>query len=579
MMDPRLSSAHVMGYERVAAWSDLLDRINVFPVADADTGRNLKVSLAPIRALDGSPVPVIRRLTRAATGNSGNIAAAFFSHFLAADTPAGLLAAAREGRDHAWQVMRDPRPGTMLSLLDALVSALSQRRPPSPELSSGSPLIDELALAVQKTTDQLPALARAGVVDAGALGLFIYLEGFWGQLTGAEASMTDPSDRFSGRLRIAPAFQPAAEEGFCIDALIAPAGDAAAVIDVISAHGESIVADTLDRQVKLHLHSRDRAEARRLLESVGTVLHWQDSALAHDTARRPPAAGGRVHVVTDAAGSLTRADADRFGITLLDSYLLVDDQVVPETHFKPEVLYSAMRAGRPVSTAQASVFERHECYRSVLSRHRHVIYLAVGSAFTGNADTAAAWQAQNDPDGRLTVVDTGAASGRLALIALATAREALRADDPDAVYRYAVSAAARCEEYVFLDQLKYLARGGRISKSKGFVGDLLNMKPIISPRPSGAEKIGVVRNRQQQVAFAVSGLKDCLGPAAAPLILLQYSDNRDWVTKTAAPSIAGCYPDAEILLRPLSLTSGAHMGPGTWAVAFLPDAPPASEDA
>jgi DegV family protein with EDD domain len=203
----------------------------------------------------------------------------------------------------------------------------------------------------------------------------------------------------------------------------------------------------------------------------------------------------------------------------------------------------------------------------------------VGSAFTGNVATAAAWQAENDPDGCLRVVDTGAASGRLALIALATARQAALEQRPDAVYQFAVSAAARCEEYVFLDQLKYLARGGRISKSKGFVGDLLNMKPIISPRPSGAEKIGVVRNRQQQVAFALNGLKSLLMADTAPLILLQYSDNHDWVVNAAAAPIAARFPDAEILLRPLSLTSGAHMGPGTWAVAFLPDAPPASEAA
>jgi uncharacterized protein len=53
-------------------------------------------------------------------------------------------------------------------------------------------------------------------------------------------------------------------------------------------------------------------------------------------------------------------------------------------------------------------------------------------------------------------------------------------------------------------------------------------------------------------------------------VMLQYSDNRDWVEQTAAVRIRALLPAAEILFRPLSLTSGAHMGPGTWAVAFLP---------
>ena len=74
--------ALVAGCERVAAWADLLDEINVFPVADGDTGRNLKISLGPLGRANGVPSVLSHALIRSATGNSGNIAAAFFSRFL-----------------------------------------------------------------------------------------------------------------------------------------------------------------------------------------------------------------------------------------------------------------------------------------------------------------------------------------------------------------------------------------------------------------------------------------------------------------------------------------------------------------
>ena len=64
IMDRAYSSAFILGYERMAAWSDLLDDINVFPVADADTGRNLKISLAPLRQLDERPAGVPRQILR-----------------------------------------------------------------------------------------------------------------------------------------------------------------------------------------------------------------------------------------------------------------------------------------------------------------------------------------------------------------------------------------------------------------------------------------------------------------------------------------------------------------------------------
>jgi hypothetical protein len=53
--------------------------------------------------------------------------------------------------------------------------------------------------------------------------------------------------------------------------------------------------------------------------------------------------------------------------------------------------------------------------------------------------------------------------------------------------------------------------------------------------------------------------------------MLEYTDNRDWVSGTPKKEIERLYPSAEVLLQPLSLTSGVHMGPGTWAVAFLPE--------
>jgi fatty acid-binding protein DegV len=53
--------------------------------------------------------------------------------------------------------------------------------------------------------------------------------------------------------------------------------------------------------------------------------------------------------------------------------------------------------------------------------------------------------------------------------------------------------------------------------------------------------------------------------------MLEYSDNREWVNDAVKKEIQACYPSAEIILQLLSLTAGVHMGPGTWAVAFLPE--------
>ena len=230
-----------------------------------------------------------------------------------------------------------------------------------------------------------------------------------------------------------------------------------------------------------------------------------------------------------------------------------------------------MSGGVRVSTAQASVFERHQHYQSALGRHPRVLYLCVGSVYTGNYGTAMAWKAERDPGGCFTVMDTGAASGRLGAAVLATARYCRRTRDPEAVVRFARTALDYCEEYVFLDCLRYLAAGGRLSRTSAFFGDMLHLKPVVSPTAMGAQKVGVVRDRKAQLSFALEKLGRIRENAPLLLILLEYSNNREWVETVVQVEMKRQCPEAEILVRPLSLTSGVHMGPGTWAVAFLPE--------
>jgi hypothetical protein len=217
------------------------------------------------------------------------------------------------------------------------------------------------------------------------------------------------------------------------------------------------------------------------------------------------------------------------------------------------------------------VFQQHQSYQSVLSRHDQVLYLAVGSVYTGNFVTADRWRESSHAGDRFTVIDTGAASGRLGLIGRLTARLARSGAPLKVVAAYARQVIDSCAELIFLDQLKYLAAGGRISKSKGFFGDLLGIKPVISPAADGAVKAGTVRRRADQVPFALKRLQRQFSSGDRLTILLQYSDNEQRVREIILPEFRRQFPRAQILVSRLSLTSGAHMGPGTWGVAYCHD--------
>jgi DegV family protein with EDD domain len=228
-----------------------------------------------------------------------------------------------------------------------------------------------------------------------------------------------------------------------------------------------------------------------------------------------------------------------------------------------------MKAGAKVSTSQASVLERHECYNNVMKFYDRVLYLCVGSFYTGNYTAAMKWKAENDPDDRMTIIDTGVASGKLGLVAGAVAEFSLNVSDASKVIAFARDAIQGVQEYIFLDTLRFLAAGGRISKTSAFLGDVFHIKPIISPYPDGARKIGVVRSLRDQVKFAFRRLEQDILKDQKATLLLEYSDNKEWLEGEIQPKMEHRFPLLHVILQPLSLTSAAHMGPGSWGMAFL----------
>lgn len=558
--------AFASGYENLSAWSDLLDRINVFPVADGDTGANLRISLAPLRDCETDKAQTLELLTRCATGNSGNIAAAFFQEFLQSEDFADLAGNAQRGRDKAWAALARPQAGTMLNVFDALAASLEGKTAPEEHYLS---LCSELQEAVLATTQMLSDLRQAGVVDAGALAMYIFFEGFFRQLAGQPAALPSIPKLFAGKLAISADFHASSSASFCVSALIQTEDKQTGADKIPTEWGDSVVVLPAESGIKVHIHTSDRQELRSRLSSLGEIVDWSDEAMDQNDPSRftGPEERQIVHIMTDGAGSLSREMARRHGITLLDSYILAQEQSRPESLHDPAEIYALMRNGVKVTTAQASTFERHQHYQSVCQQFGQTLYLCVGSAFTGNVDIARRWKEGNDPTNLLEIVDTGSASGRLGLIALLASRYAEHATCVEDVIAFVYKTMTDCEEYVFIDQLRYLVAGGRVARTKGFFADLLHMKPVISPVGNEVRKAGVVSSRKGQLALALEKLRKG-APGVAPVIMLQYSDNEKWVTETVQPEVRQVAPKAEILLVPLSLTSGVHMGPGTWAMAW-----------
>ena len=568
-MYDNLTKAVAAGYERIVAWANILDRINVYPVPDGDTGRNLVITLGACRNINGDLNSLISEILLSARGNSGNIAAGFLAGFLTCNELSFLPASAEAGRDLAYRAVPNPQQGTMISLFDALSTSL-KRTPPEGTGIWVDSIIHDMEETVRNTREQLPQLKEAGVVDAGALGMLIFLDSLLNTLAGRTVRPSLFTDHLKDSFNVSATWQNSEYQGYCFDVLLKVGQEEQEVIKHVMDVGESVVAMPNGERLKVHLHASDREKVRQDLAALGAILSWAEDDLAEQTIRFNESRKNQaIHIMTDAAGSITRDLAQKLQITLLNSYIAVGNRFSPETYMDPSQLFAAMKAGAKVSTSQPSILERYECYHNVMKFYDRVLYLCVGSFYTGNYDVAIRWKAENDPENRMTVIDTGLASGKLGLIAWAAAELSLTVSDPSEVIAFARGAIERVQEYIFLDTLQFLAAGGRMSKTGAFFGDVFHIKPIVSPYPDGARKIGVAKSTKDQVKFAFRRLEKNILKDQKTTLVLEYTDNRKWLEREIKPEIERRFPLVKVISQSLSLTTAAHVGPGSWGIAFL----------
>ena len=190
------ADALISGIHRVLGAQDQLNRINVFPVADSDTGTNLSLSLSaalPVLTRPGEKhlgtmlAAVADALLDGARGNSGAIIAQFFQGMSDASgeitrfTTYTFSKAVSVGSEYAHDALSNPREGTILSVMAAFALSLEQQV--SDAGGDGIPAVfaragQSVEEALAHTQQQLEVLRKAGVVDAGAKGFAELVAGF-----------------------------------------------------------------------------------------------------------------------------------------------------------------------------------------------------------------------------------------------------------------------------------------------------------------------------------------------------------------------------------------------------------------
>jgi uncharacterized protein len=306
---------------------DALNAINVYPVPDGDTGTNMSLTLqAALEAMDGTPTrssvlhasqSLARGALMGARGNSGVILSQVLrglSEGLAGEKLGGPEAARalRSAQDAAYSALSEPKEGTMLSAIRAAAEALDGRQPES----AGEALSVAARAAfdaVERTPDQLPVLKEAGVVDAGALGLAILLDGLRRSVTGDSLDVDlTPEIDLSGPWRNDAASLHRVEHGdsgYCTEFLVAGRDlESGNVRLALKDLGTSLLVVGQADLLRVHIHTTRPDDVLAFGRSLGEVTRTKvdnlEAQIESFAASRPEAEieGKVVSVVAVASG-------------------------------------------------------------------------------------------------------------------------------------------------------------------------------------------------------------------------------------------------------------------------------------
>jgi DAK2 domain fusion protein YloV len=320
-----LKQALLGSLANLSAHQEEINRLNVFPVPDGDTGTNMLLTLqSAVEDIKESPAAEVNKIARVAAhgslmgarGNSGVILSQIFRGFgnavqgKAELTPTDLADAFEEAANAAYRAVIKPTEGTILTVAReagrAAVAAAAE-----PGASTASVIKAAAAgarAAVDRTPSQLKILHEAGVVDAGGYGLQIMLEGMLRTVEDTEL------DVLGGLSDLQPAAQAVLELpeegwGYCTEFLIQGEDlDVGRIREEIAAMGNSVLVVGEPDLVKVHVHTDDPSKVINLASSYGRLdrLSVGDMSTQHRRIREE-----------SGADSGTAAAARRNGIGLV----------------------------------------------------------------------------------------------------------------------------------------------------------------------------------------------------------------------------------------------------------------------
>lgn len=578
------------GAQKIFENQVLINKINVFPVADADTGTNLASTM---RSIVESPIPTSDlKLTAAALadaaltgarGNSGIIFAQFIYGFsneiqkhetVSVETFAEII---KKAVTYAYEAIANPVEGTMITVIREWAEFIYILK------DTIQDFIELLAQAYQKaleslqaTTEKLAVLAKSNVVDAGAKGFVVFLQGMVEFVKAGELRKL-----LSGRETVVIADSEVVSHDvityrYCTEAMLLldekKKTDFSQVRKSIAHMGDSMVVAGSARKMRVHIHSDQPAKVMKVLTRFGNITYQKvdDMVMQQEVvtnARFP------VAIVTDSTCDIPQELIEKYQLHVVPlSVHFGENYFLDRLTILPAQFYSMIdKSSDYPSTAQPAYKDFFNRYSYLASHYESIIGIHISAALSGTwSNSSKASHAVAEHSGkRISVLNSKRLSSGLGLLVL----RAAKAIESGADHQYIAENLNKWSEnttmLVSSKTIKYMVKSGRVSYTKGLIGSLLNLKPIVTVNNEGrTEAFGKPFTEKGSMELVIAKARSL----AAGRKIWGYSISHARNLSTAnwyadqMRQICGLEPE---FINDASPVLGVNVGPGVVALSIM----------
>lgn len=517
----------LVSWERIEKEKETINKINVFPVPDQDTGNNLAKTLFGIKKAIENKNPqsteelsaiALEAALSSAQGNAGVIYTGFLAGFLTKlnGNPVNALKLAdafEEGAKRARKSILDPKEGTILDVIDA--TALVFKKEAEKEkniITIFKKAIKAAKEALLNTREKMDILKKANVVDAGGLGFLMILESYLQSLSSLAAPVQKteiPSEKIKRFVQFL-------SHRFEIVALLDELEvEEEKVKERLGKLGNSLDIVRVGNKMKIHIHTDYPEEVKKEIKQLGRVEDLREEDMAKEVVGEPSVKKISIGMVTENIASISQKILERYQIEVANvkfDWPELEGLEGENIYQKIKKAYDLEIQTRP-RTSQAAPKDYFDAFKNQLQRFDKVLCLTLSSKISGcyNSAIQAREMLVEKEKQRVFVLDTlnGAAGQALFVLrAIELAQEGL---DIEEIIEKLEKLREKTYFYIIFADPKGVEFIGRITKSQAnWIRKMkkIGIQPLIQFQKGVLGKGGIIFAKTEAEAIFKKFLKD-----------------------------------------------------------------------